>query len=425
MARKATTLYVMLILLLTLVGIGAEARRASRPSYYFWTSKGSIIKIKPKYGRQLMPDRPIEKTSGNKLLLFSNSPETLSEEELPALLYRAEARGRFRVLLHHQNKLGRNARINLVFTNKSPRRKILKVGKSSNCRIDGNGTPRYSTETISSDPAIAGRNAFIRWLTEEAGQYGETDLPPGEKRVLSFPFRNNATLSSMTDFRVCYDDGKDADALVEVCATGVGVDAERLDLSKMRSVPDPVSMSGDSSRIRGMFDYTELRACFTYRLSEVSYSEIGSAVDGMYSSCNPGEYRESLFSKELYMQKNSGNFGICYEITLRIINDLDADANAVVMASAAGGRSLVILKELEGAGGRSGSENGDIYFADTVMSSSYGMHDAWIFDIVKIEKGGVAEKRYMYTLPCGCNGPVRFYAIASSRLNDIMITSQK
>lgn len=422
MLKKTCVFYISIILLIAAAGIFTDARRASKPSYYFWTSKGSIIKIKPKYGRQLMPDRPLSSKTTGKLLLFSNSPETLYDEKLPALIYRSEAKGRFRVLLHHQNKLGYDAYLNLIFTNSSDKAKTLHIGKSSNCKFDSAGNPAYSSETISSDPAIAGRNAFIKWLTEESPEEGTKSILPGERAVISFFFKNGCTLSSMTDFRIKDSDGKDASLSAEICASKTPKDMDGLDIASMKSIPDPVSMSGDSSRIRGMFDYTELEASFTYRMSEISYCEIGSAVDGIYSFSNPGEYRESLPSEELYSQKNSGNFGVCYEMNLKIINDLDTESNAVIMASAAGGRSLVILKDLSKEN-TSGYDN--IYFPDTVLSSSYGMHDAWIFDIIKIEKGGKSEKKYIYTLPCGCNSPIRFYAIASPRLNDLIITSQK
>ncbi len=410
----------ILIIILAFSGVMTIYIRNSKPSYFFWTSKGSSVKVKPKYGRQIMPDKPLEKTEPYGVLLFSNSPETLTKEKLPALLFRCIAKGNFRILLHHQNNLGYDAFLNFIMINESEKNVYLHIKKSSNCEIKENGKIKYSEETISSDPAIAGRNAFIRWLNSSNKKQYAKILKPKETFTLSYSFKNGATLSSMTDLKAEYENGENAALRTAVCAVANPEDSRCLDILNLKMAEDPVSKTENSSRIRGLFDYISLKADFTYRLSEVSYSEISSASSGIYSFSNPGEYYESLKEKDLYFQKNSGNFGVCYLLNLKIINDLKTEENASLIAAAAGGRSLVILKELSK---EKKIKESDIIFADKPLLSSQGMHDAWIFDNIKLEQGQSITKRYIYTLPCGCNGPVRFYVVTSDRLKDLLINS--
>ncbi len=395
-------------------GIYTDKRRIQRPSYAFWVGSGSKIKIKPKYGRQLMPDRELTKISENKLLLFSNSPETLRKESLPCLIYKANANNKFRLLLHHRNGLGYNAFMNIKFRNPNPKNIKLCIVKSSNCKVSENGKISCSKETISTDPALAGRNAFIRWLKDDNKNKESFTIKPNENIILTFPFKNTTTLSSMSDCTVLDETGKETNIEVSVFVTK----DKKTDIDNdLSPVIDPVvAEDPTSSRIRGIFDYTELNADFTYRLSETSYCEIGSASEGIYSFPNPGEYRMSLKAKDMYLQKDTGNFGVCYKINMHIINDLDTEGNAFILASAAGGRSLVVLKNMS----KIDKSQDDIFFSEQILDSTNGIHEAWIFDHIKIDKGKAVNKTYFYTLPCGCNGPVRFYVVSISNLNSLI-----
>lgn len=392
-------------------GIYTDKRRNERPSYAFWVGSGSKIRIKPKYGRQIMPDKELTKTSGNKLLFFSNSPETLIDEELPCLIYKAKSNSKFRLLLHHRNGLGYNAFINVKFKNVTDKNINLSILKSSNCKISNSGKIAYSEETISTDPALAGRNAFIRWLKDDENKSEYYTISPDKSLILTFPFKNWATISSMSDCLVLDEQGKESSLNLSIFVSK----GKNEDISDdMLPVKDPVvEENPNSSRIRGIFDYTELEANFTYRLSEIAYSEMGSASDGVYSYPNPGEYKMSLNAQDMYIQKDTGNFGICYRINMHIINDLNSEGNAFILASAPGGRSLVVLKNLSNID----KSKDDIFFSDQILDSTNGIHDAWIFDRIKIDKGKAVDKTYFYTLPCGCNGPVRFYVVSIANLN--------
>ena len=361
-----------------------------------------------------MPDRSLTNISGNKLLLFSNSPETLREETLPCLIYKAKTDSKFRLLLHHRNSLGYNAFINIKFKNTNKNKINLSINQSSNCKITEKGEITCSHETISTDPALAGRNAFIRWLKDDKKNKESFTIPPNESVILRLPFKNTSTLSSMNDCIVTDENGKEKTIEVSIFVTK----EKNTDIGDdVLPVKDPVvEENPKSSRIRGVFDYAELNADFTYRLSEISYCEIGSASEGIYSFPNPGEYRMSLNVKDMYIQKDTGNFGICYRINMHIINDLETEGNAFIIASAAGGRSLIVLKNLSNID----KSKDDIFFSEQILDSTNGMHDAWVFDHIKIDKGKAVDKTYFYTLPCGCNGPVRFYVVSISNLNSLM-----
>lgn len=397
------------------------------PSFYKWVPHGSTVWIKPRYGRQVMPDRKFEKLDVNKKFLFSNSPESLTHEVLPVYLYRSETPGDFRLMLHHQNMLGFSTNISVYFINTSEEYVYLTNVRSSTINIHDDSSVYVSSETMSLDPAIAGRNAFIKWLMPKNFE-GRVCIAPGSFFELTLPFDNMNTLTFMNDFLVTDEDGIKTDITVVVT---VEKDDKLNDesTSELLSTPLVVDSLADPSlhtriqRVRGFFDYTFLKANFSYKLSDISYSEISSAVDGIYSSYNPGEYSDSIAKPDLYVQKDAGNFGITYMLNFYIINDLDKDEPVILLASMAGGRGIVVLKEIENTvdENKAAYDEGKIIFPHEVMVSVEGAHRAWIFENEKIEKDSYLSKSYIFSLPGGCNGPVRFYAVPLSRLGDILL----
>ena len=163
-----------------------------------------------------MPDRTLTKTSESKLLLFSNSPETLRKETLPCLIYKANTKHRFRLLLHHRNGLGYNAFINIKFKNPNKNDINLSITKSSNCKITEEGEITCSEETISTDPALAGRNAIIRWLKDDEKNKESFTISPNESIILTLPFKNTSTLSSMSDCIATDNKGKEVPTEVSI-----------------------------------------------------------------------------------------------------------------------------------------------------------------------------------------------------------------
>ncbi len=410
--------------------LGIYHYSSKSPAFYKWIPHGTTVWIKPKFGRQIMPDKKLEKLSSKNFFLFSNSPESFSEEKLPCYVFRAYTGGYFRILLHHQNMLGINADMNIIFVNNNNRPVYISSLRTSTLEFRPDGRIVPSLETMSSDPAVAGRNAFIRWLLPQSYGEGTFKIDPGEKFVLPLPFNNGETLSFMSDFLSACEDGTPADVTVVVA---VSAGKERFvagdDILSVPLAVDPLlhESSETIQRVRGYFDYTELRGEFSYRLSEISYAEIASATQGIYSSCNPGEYYDSLPSPGLYIQKAVGNFGVVYFLDLCIINDTGHDESVVLMASAAGGRSLAVLKEVP----RDLSVSGDvaaiyslfakIMFPDEIMLSSQEAHRAWIFENERVPRNHSLFKSYIFSLPCGCNGPIRFYAVPLSKIDDILM----
>ena len=397
------------------------------PSFYKWVPHGSTVWIKPKYGRQIMPDRKLEKLNVGKKFLFSNSPESLNDESLPAYLYRATTSGNFRLMLHHQNMLGSSAKISVYFVNTSNKYIYLTNKRSSSVTIHDDSSVYISSETMSPDPAIAGRNAFIKWLLPQNDET-RIEIAPGDFFELRLPFDNRYTLTFMNDFLITDKDNRETDVTIVVVTEKKENSRDEIisDLINKELVIDPLvdkSMHTRIQRVRGFFDYTLLKADFSYKLSDISYAELASAVDGIYSSYNPGEYLDSIAKPELYIQKDAGNFGIVYLLTFYIINDLDKDEPVILLASMAGGRGLIVLKEIENVTNYDEvlAENGKIIFPHEVMVSGDGAHRAWIFENKKILKDNYLSKSYLFSLPGGCNGPVRFYAVPLSKLGNILV----
>lgn len=389
-----------------------------RPPYYLWPSYGSIISLKPQYGTQVFPEKPLSEKEKNRELLFSNSPESITGEAMPALLFRARTQDSFRLLLHHQNLSGKHRQLFVYFVNPAQESVDLYISRSSNMVPMEERGWHISTETMSGDPALAGRNALVRWFMPASETRFFAAVPPQGVKEIRMPFRSGRTLTSMSDFEVRRGDGTPA-AVTVVIAAG----EESLNRETVFHGPLAPDRHKTPQRMRGIFDYNYLEGTFAFRLSDISYAEIGSAVTGPYACSNPGEYRESIPMDLLDLQKHAGNFGVIYRLNFRIANDGEKEETFFLIAAAAGGRSACVLKEIDGRGGdlprRGNYGGGFVRFPPEVVISTPRIHKGWIFGEYAAPAGETVEKSFFFSLPCGCNGPIRFYVCPKNRIGEI------
>ncbi|MFD1780045.1 hypothetical protein ACFSFW_15370 [Fredinandcohnia salidurans] len=313
-------------------------------------------------------EKPELKQTGGKLIL-SDSPETYSDS---GAFYRDTATGEFRVFWHHQNTSGETRNVSLALTNTSEEPVMLYskgVGAS-----------------VSIYPDVAGKEALVQFLEEKAEKKYIQTLQPGESYYLETNAPDGDTVSGIAQYDVYTKHGHQP-------AT---VTATTLNYVERPADPLSVEILPPDSHVRGSFPHFDREGTLTYDTAlGNAYIRLSSAAYGQWSDKLPGEYEEGVSvvdgNKPVI---NNGNYGVLYDLDVRVDNSLHQPLQLSIYDNPAGGFGHFVMQW-----------NGHL---NTTGFLSYV--NAWKFASETVGANG-NQYDFVTSLPGGASGPSVIYFV--------------
>ncbi|WP_139892530.1 hypothetical protein [Bacillus sp. D386] len=313
-------------------------------------------------------EKPELKQTGGKLIL-SDSPETYSDD---GAFYRDTATGEFRVFWHHQNNSGENRNVSLTLTNTSDESVMLYskgVGASVNIY-----------------PDVAGKEALVQFLEEKAKKNYIKTLQPGESYFLETNANDGETVSGIAQYDIYTKHGRKP-------AT---VTATTLNYTERPADPLSFEILPPDSHVRGSFPHFDRKGTLTYDTAiGNAFIRLSSAAYGQWSDKMPGEYEEGISvvdgNKSVI---NNGNYGVLYDLDVKIENSLHRPLQISLYDNPAGGFGHFAMQW-----------NGKL---NTTGFLSYV--NAWKFASEKIGANG-NQYDFVTSLPGGASGPSVIYFV--------------
>ncbi|MGE8203797.1 hypothetical protein ACQKP0_04470 [Heyndrickxia sp. NPDC080065] len=313
-------------------------------------------------------EKPELKQTGGKLIL-SDSPETYAEE---GAFYRDTATGEFRVFWHHQNRSGENRTVSLAITNTS--NEVVKMYSN------GIGA------SVNIYPDVAGEEALIQFLENNAKQHYFTTLEPGETYFLEKNADDLETVSGIAQFTAFTKHGH----------TPATVTITTLNYKKQPSSPLTINILAPDSHVRGSFSHFDREGTITYNSAlGNAYINLSSAASGQWSDKLPGEYEDGISvvdgNKPVI---NNGNYGVLYNLKIKLNNGLHTPQRISVYDTPSGGFGHYVMQW-----------NGKLK-----TSGFLSYQNAWNFATEQIGANG-NDYSFTTSLPGGASGPSAIYFV--------------
>ncbi|UHA72848.1 copper amine oxidase N-terminal domain-containing protein [Paenibacillus sp. 481] len=228
-----------------------------------------------------------ESTSAPRVLLRSNSPESVKEE---GVLYADKVTGGARILMHHQNESDKNLKVYVTLKNVSDTPASVKVERA------GWAGP-------SNAPQQTGKMALVRYFDSHSQQANEQSvvLQPGESRVFLKEMSDRAMKKS--EVYTLYADFY-ADTTVEYSIIALD---EKKDIIK--ELPNIKILHSDGVHIRGTFIDADRNFNVKELLGE-KHSRLLFADGEQDPNVTGNDMIDTIFNV------NKGNKGVLYRVTL-------------------------------------------------------------------------------------------------------------
>lgn len=247
--------------------------------------------------------------SGGRLLMVSDSPEDVPRH---GVMYRDTASRPFRVFLHHLNATGRTAGIYIYLRN--PAGQPVTV----TARATGAGWGR--------SPAMVGCAAAGAYLANRAA--APVRLPPG-----SYTRWGLDRLAAGEVFSGTYDFDPEGPVQVHVALIPPG------------SQPNPQELPilpRDGVHVRGTWSHGGRRGGLAFRASlGFAGLQLGNApamTGGTpWGTPLPGEYETGHSAPDYRAEELDGNYGVVYQLDLRLLNDTPAARTVDLVMQPRGG----------------------------------------------------------------------------------------
>ena len=313
-------------------------------------------------------EKPVLEQTGGKLIL-SDSPETYSGD---GAFYRDSATGEFRVFWHHQNRSGETKTVGLAITNTSDA-PVMLFSKGIGAAVD------YY-------PDVAGEQALIQFLGNKAEKQYLTTLQPNESYYLEKSADDLDTVSGFAQF-AAYTQKKHLNATVTVTT---------LNYKERPFDPLSVEILPADEHVRGSFPHFDRKGTIPYdSMMGNAYIRISSAAYGQWSDKLPGEYEDGISvvdgNKPVI---NNGNYGVLYDLKVKIENSFHAPQNISIYDNPAGGFGHFVMQW-----------NGKIS-----TSGFLSYKNAWNFATENVGANG-NEYHFVTSLPGGASGPSVIYFV--------------
>ncbi|MDC3413808.1 hypothetical protein NC797_08480 [Aquibacillus sp. 3ASR75-11] len=317
-------------------------------------------------------EKPTLQPTGGTLIL-SDSPETYKED---GAFYRDSVTGEFRIFWHHQNRSGETRTVAVAITNTSDQTVQL---------FDkGQGV------TADYYPDVAGKQALVAFLENKSEKKYVTTLDPGESYFLETSAEDLYTVSGIAQFVVYNKHGNDKGTVTVTTLNYLN--------EKPENPLDVPVLPGDT-HTRGTFPHFERTGTLNYD-TELgnAYIRLSSAASGQWSDKLPGEYEAGVSAVDNNEPViNNGNYGVTYNLDIKIANSLSSPQLIDVYDNPSGGFGRYVM-----------SWNGH------VSTSGYLSYlNAWKFADLNVGANG-NDYNFVTSLPGGASGPSVIYFVPSS-----------
>lgn len=317
----------------------------------------------------LQPSIHLEKPqlfgTGGKLI-FSDSPESFYTE---GAFYRDTVTGQFRIFWHHQNMSLNSVTVSAAITNESSESVMLYSQGS------GIGTNIY--------PDVAGQIALDNFMKTNKQERYLTTLQPGQSYFVGSLTPSTYTTSGIAQFDVYTQYGHKP---ATVTVTTLNYTSEPLH-------PDDVNILQGDSLVRGTFPHFDRTGTIEYKTSMGNaYISLSSAAYGQWSDCLPGEYEEGYDAVDNKTVINNGNYGVMYQLDIRVNNDVYKSGKLIVYDNPAGGFGHYVMK----------------WQNNLIQSGFLSYENAWEFTESNLGSG-IRKFNLETSIPGGACGPSNIY----------------